>query len=385
MSDVRPTYDDEFDLFELFKTLWDGKWKIIATTFFASLIGVVFSFTKPNSFEVSTPIQFAKPSVFLPYSSFNHLLKEKDLNFDESGLRFDEKSIFKTFVSEFNDYEEMIEVLSENDFVKQSIKDLDDKDKQKVLIEFAKKFKIKKLSNKENWLLKFEWYNDDEGRALFNNALQKTLINIQKLLKNNVTELAKAIERQNSFGLEKIQNDLKAIKQAEKTKIKKRIKFLNEQYAIAIELGIDINEFDQSGLSKYSQNQFSLSINSDDVPFRISNDVPYYLRGSKAIKKEIELIESRSNDDIMLMADGYMELNQKIAFLQNDKSSSQLKNAAKLIESDNTKDWVEFDMQLADAKSQKKPMLYIALSIVLGGMVGVIYVLASNFIRKNKA
>ena len=65
MSEVRPTYDDETDLFELFKTLWDGKWKIIATTFVAAIIGVVDSSVKPNLFEVSTPIQNAKSSVFL--------------------------------------------------------------------------------------------------------------------------------------------------------------------------------------------------------------------------------------------------------------------------------------------------------------------------------
>ena len=70
--------------------------------------------------------------------------------------------------------------------------------------------------------------------------------------------------------------------------------------------------------------------------------------------------------------------------LQNDKSPSQIKIEAKLIESDNPKDWVEFDLQLAEAESQKKSNLYIALSIVLGGMVGVIYVLISNAIRKHK-
>ena len=160
---------------------------------------------------------------------------------------------------------------------------------------------------------------------------------------------------------------------SERQKIKKRVKFLIEQYAIATELGIVTNKLDTSVLS---QNQISLNINSDDVP--------YYLRGSKAIKKEIELIESRSEEDILLMADGYMKLNKEIAFLQNNQSSSQLKNAAQVIETDNVKDWVEFDIKLADVKSQKKKMLYVALSMVLGGMVGVIYVLISNVIHKRK-
>ena len=129
-------------------------------------------------------------------------------------------------------------------------------------------------------------------------------------------------------------------------------------------------------MSQNSQNQISLSFNT--------NNVPYYLRGSKAINKEIELIESRSEEETLLMSDDYTEVSNEIASLQNDKSSSQLNNAAKLIQSDNPKDWVVFDMQLAEAKSQKKSTLYIALSIVLGGMVGVIYVLISNVIRKHK-
>ena len=97
------------------------------------------------------------------------------------------------------------------------------------------------------------------------------------------------------------------------------------------------------------------------------------------------MIENRSEEDILLMADGKVLVHKEIALLQNDKSSSQLKNAAKLIQSDNPKDWVVFDMELAESKSQKKSMLYVAFSIILGGMVGGIYVLISNAykIRQN--
>ena len=71
MSAAYPPHDDEIDLFEFFETLWDGKWKIIATTFVAAVIGVVFVVAIPNSFEVSTPIQSGKQSVFLKYTSLN--------------------------------------------------------------------------------------------------------------------------------------------------------------------------------------------------------------------------------------------------------------------------------------------------------------------------
>ena len=41
------------------------------------------------------------------------------------------------FIAEFNNYEEIIDVLSEDEYVKQSIEGLGEIDKQKALIEFG--------------------------------------------------------------------------------------------------------------------------------------------------------------------------------------------------------------------------------------------------------
>ena len=51
MSDVRPTYDDELDLFELFQTLWDGKWLISAFVAIAVLLGGGFLLFKEAVYE----------------------------------------------------------------------------------------------------------------------------------------------------------------------------------------------------------------------------------------------------------------------------------------------------------------------------------------------
>ena len=372
MSEVRPTYDDEIDLFEFFETLWDGKWKIILTTFVAAIIGVVFSVVKPNSFEVSTPLQSGKPSVFITYTSLNDLLKSNQFSFS-----VDENSIFKMFIAEFNDYEEMVDAVSTSDFVQNSIKDLDDDDKQKALIGFAKSFELKAPSkNEENWTLSFEWHDAIEGAKLFNDAIRQTLSNTKNISVSNVNELAEAIDIRNTRNLEQLRNKLSLIEKNQIIRNKKRIQYLREQSAIAKELGIETNRLDANALSQSSQNAISLSVNS--------NDVPFYLRGYKAIDKEIALIESRSDEDNLLSADGYLQTNEEIVSLETDLSSSQLRNAAEVIANDIPNDWVQFDLSIADVKSQKKSMLYVALSIVLGGMVGAMYVLISNAVRKRK-
>lgn len=57
MSDVRPTYDDEIDLFEFFETLWDGKWLISAFVALAILIGFGYSQVAQPKYNVSVPFR----------------------------------------------------------------------------------------------------------------------------------------------------------------------------------------------------------------------------------------------------------------------------------------------------------------------------------------
>ena len=372
MTEVRPPYDDEIDLFELFETLWREKWKIITTTFVAALLGITFSFVQPNSYQVSTPIQNGKQSVFLSYTSLNDSLKKNQFS-----LSVDEQKMFEMFVAEFNDYEEMINVLSDNYFVKQSIEDLDETDKRRALINFAKSFALKPPSkNGENWLLSFEWHDGLEGARLLDDAIQQTLINTQKTTKDNIDNLASSVDMRGSFELDKLRNEIRLIEQNEKTREKIKVQYLTEQSAIAKEIGIESNRLTPNDLSQNSQNGISLSVGS--------NEIPFYLRGYKAIDKEISLIRNRSDEEALLMASGYIEIKEKILSLENDLSSSQLRSASQLIATDSPNKWVEYDLALADSKSQKKSKLYVALSIVLGGMIGIVFVLINNSIRKRK-
>lgn len=381
MSAARPPHDDEIDPFEFFETLWDGKWKIIATTFVAALVGVAFSLVQPNSYQVSTSIQTGNQSVFLKYTSINALLKKEGLLFDgetnPNGYRIDSDSIFEQFVVEFNDYEEMVDALSSSEYVQEAIKNLDEIDKQGVLIAFAKSFELKApTKNAENWHLSFEWHDNLEGVRLFDDAILKTLVNIRNVAKENIDDLATAVDIRNSRELESLHNEMSLIENKQMGRDKKRIQYLIEQSAIAKELGIERNKLDPNGLTQSSKNGISLSFSSIDVP--------YYLRGYKAIDKEIELIRNRTQEQMLLSADNYLELKEKVVSLENDLASSQLRDASKTIEIDNSNDWVEFDMALADSKSQRKSKLYVALSIVSGGMIGVLFVLVSNAVRKRR-
>ena len=69
---------------------------------------------------------------------------------------------------------------------------------------------------------------------------------------------------------------------------------------------------------------------------------------------------------------------------ENDSSASQLRNAAKAVENDDPKNWVEYDLALADSVSQKRSLLYLALSTIIGGVIGSSYVLILKSFRNRK-
>ncbi len=230
--------------------------------------------------------------------------------------------------------------------------------------------------NETNGMLSFVWHDDAEGLRLLSEALILTLINVKTTLLNDIDQLATPVEINIQRELGVLRSELNLIQQKQKIINNRRILYLVEQSAIAKELGIETNTLDTNALVQTQSSGVSLNISS--------NEIPFYLRGFKALDKEISLIRSRSEEGQLLLASGYIEITEKILSLENDLSASQLRNSVKSIENDNPNDWVQLDLTLADSKSQKNSKLYVALSIVLGGMLGAIYVLFSNTIRKRK-
>lgn len=78
MSEVRPTYDDEIDLFEFFETLWDGKWLISAFVVLATLIGFGYSQVAQPKYDVSVPYRVNIYSVLSQQICESYTQNQKD-------------------------------------------------------------------------------------------------------------------------------------------------------------------------------------------------------------------------------------------------------------------------------------------------------------------
>jgi len=160
-----------------------------------------------------------------------------------------------------------------------------------------------------------------------------------------------------------------------------RVKYLKEHADIARELNIEKNNLDSNALGETKIQSLLLPPPNVELSMNKMNDFPYYLRGYKAIDKEISLIKNRSKNDQLLLADNFIKVKSEFLQIKNDSSASQLRNFSETLDSQEPRDWVQFNFALANTKSHNKKLLYIFLSIVLGLAIGIIYVIFSKIFR----
>ena len=64
--------------------------------------------------------------------------------------------------------------------------------------------------------------------------------------------------------------------------------------------------------------------------------------------------------------------------------SAQLLSVRKMIEADDPTRWILFDFNLADVEPDCKISLILALSLVLVGFIGMVFVLLRSAVRKRR-
>ena len=371
---IRLKNNDEIDLINLFQALWIEKSKIFGITLIFLFMGAVYDhiIKEPVMYSVSTSISKGNSSIFIKYNGLNDILREENYNVNS-------ENVYNKFLLEFNDYEEMVETLDNKKFVDQS---LDLSTKRDVLFKLAKSFKIypvrnlEKNKNKdsEEWLLYFEWSDVDEGSQLFNEAVQKTLLNVKESIQRDIKELSTIIKNNNDRELKNLNNLLEQNVKVNDIAKDQELLYLKEQSAIAKELGIEKNMLAINALIESETNNVPVSIKP--------NDAPYYFRGYKAIDKEISLINSRTPEERLIMRyDENISLIYKINLIESDTEVDDLKKFKEILQNDNTKNWVKYNFKLADTDQSIHTNKYVKLGLVLGLLIGIFYAIIISIIR----
>ncbi|MGJ8527420.1 Wzz/FepE/Etk N-terminal domain-containing protein [Maritalea sp.] len=370
MSPTQPHQDDEIDLLELFGTLWKGKWIIILISIATVIAGGVLTYLQPNSYRATLPLSIGSPTAFTKYTSLNELLHQNKFEY-----QITRETVFENFVSEFNSHDSVLFALAQSETVAQAAKEFGGVQKSNYINKLAKNFEIViPNGTNTNRQMKFDWVTAEEGRKILEVAAVQSLSNVKADIELDLAALIQTLVDRNRFEKEAISNSLALMKQTILLENEQRILFLKEQTAIAKELDIVNNSLGANNLAQTQANGIALSVSSSEVPF--------YLRGYKAIDKEISLLQNRTDAQNLSLNFQYMQLKTQFFALQNDISASQLLESVAVLTTDDPRHWVTFDVDFAEIRSSKRTLIYLALSLLIGGFIGLVVVLIRSAIVK---
>ena len=402
MSDgIQPQYSDEVDLVELIQTVWNGKLVILAFVFVSLAAAVGFTITRPApDFLATSQIKPILTEDAEKYRKFNSV----DVYQVNAGRllalfveQLDSRRVFERLLVKHR-------LLERNDF--DSDEDFDD-----ALVQLASSIDITPPSDDESqqigedskhWTLSFEYNDRDKWLALLKDLKLETTREVQRLVTTQFANITEALVTKRAFELEDLETAInnaesdfdKTIEEFEQQKafeledleiaiknamldyerqVSNRVAFLKEQAAIARTLNVADNTIETQSFATQS-----------GMITNITTEVPFYLRGYKAIEKELELLRSR--DDLAPFIDNLAELQSQKRAIEQDKTVERAKSLFALspIGSEQGFSAVSFEAASTTFKTQSNRMLMVILAAFIGGIIGIAYVLVSNAI-KNRA
>ena len=247
----KPNNSGELDFYDLIQAIWNEKIKFILILIISVLIGAIYAYNLPNSYQISLEISASEKSEFMKYNSILNIINEK--SHKPIYKEVDEITILSRFIRKLKkESNGIIYDLKNNKSIKEKISKLSEVNQNQLLYGYVSSLDIQpKKNNSDVYILTFNWSNLKDGTDIIENILKIALNNFSNAMIAEIIEYSQKIEKLILY------ND------------NKQINFLTEQSLIAKKL--DISEPQKVYLENHA----------------------YYLRGYRAIDMEIENISNR--------------------------------------------------------------------------------------------
>lgn len=309
MSD---TVSDEVDLLELLEILWQAKWGVGAISALAGLGAWIFLTISPPNYIGELQISALDNSQIAAYATLNDTpgisrpIYSGEAIIGQEGVILSE-NLFQAVLDEisrgrvFRDAHEKVDPAF-LEFIGS------DRNFREALNNKAKSYEYT-ADNKlgTSGIVSFETSDRQTAEYVLKTAFAFLTEKIRRDNLAAIGGLQKSIETGLAFSIEEVEAAISDAQKKYRIEMASRLAILREQAAIARELNIAVP------VKGMVDNQITIG---DDR----ENRQPLYLRGFKALEKEIKLIENRgSGEKLIPFIEGYPELAAQLTLLQSDQ------------------------------------------------------------------
>ena len=422
MNETLPS--DEIDLIQLIETVWDGKWKIIAIT--AACVAGVFgsqALGPAPSFVATTEIKPILAGDAEDYRQSNALgffavyrdieardqaqlsARDKDRDRDRDTDRDRDRdrdtdrdteetpsaALDQLFIEQLGNRRLLASIFKKHGLLLREKFD-SNRDYERALTQFAATVSIlppvnqngtQRGESRRHWMLQFEFNDEGKWLAALAEIEDTANKNVRNTVKSRFENLQASAKQKRAFDIEDVDAQISILKAAYDAETVSTLAHLTEQAAIARKLGI-------SKQTNIPQPSIYQTLNTQGAegpnyrPSKIETEIPLYLRGYDALEVEIDLIKSRQ--DKRAFIEGLLSLEQKKLALAKDQTperAERLFAETPVIRSGDFQA-ASFDVDATEFEYKSKRALISALAAVVGGMIGVVYVLIASAMRNRR-
>jgi len=390
-------FNDEIDLADLIRALWQGKWLVIGVTLATLALGIAYLMITPKSYTASLEISA------LPLMKVELY---EELNTTEFMPLVNQASLLNRFLDDFQSLDSLEQSIKSSNFITQQEDETDEEFAFRIRAT-ANTFSISpnsKKTNDTNFILRFTTQKPKLMNEIVNNALIQSNQNVNKYLVKSFQRRKTESARRIKFSLKDLNSSRKLALASYKTDIQSRLAILDEQAKLARSIKLSVGSLSSMPNKNVSSVYLPLPLEKRDIneamditnlgsgakkeddigSYLLSQDVnetPLYLRGFLVIEEEIKSLQSRQSPERFIPS--LTIIDRDIFKLQQDPTIERAEEvfANTPIGTDQFSA-ASYDIALIEYESNTKTSLILALSIVLGGMLGIFVLLIRNVVIK---
>ena len=378
----------EITVKEVFNSILEN-WKIsVLIIFFTVLIGISFIFLRVDNYIYSLQIDELSEKNFVNYNSFNfdfnilnnklsEITSTKEIsNLDNiqskensEKMFFDKKEMLNLFIADLINRESMkttlknVNLFDVNNFDTNKL--YDEKLSDFVINHFNIVYPVLTIEDKnlteekfrKSHIISFTIAKKFYDEEIFTSLIKVANSKVRDYFAKKYNEYVLFQKRKINYHIEDLENEIVNLQLNYKLETESRLRYLKEQSEIASVLDIADNMLFSDLFIQDNKNK-KIELVSD-------ND-PYYLRGYKAINKEITLIENRDSIDEYVYEVNPIKV--KLSSIKNQRHLDRLNesyNETHIIKDE----FSAIDYSLADIKKNRigiSNFLALFLSLVIG-------------------
>jgi len=330
----------------------------------------------------------------------------EELNTTEFMPLVNQASLLNSFLDDFQSLDSLEQSIKSSNFITQQEDETDEEFAFRIRAT-ANTFSISpnsKKTNDTNFILRFTTQKPKLMNEIVNNALIQSNQNVNKYLVKSFQRRKTESARRIKFSLKDLNSSRKLALASYKTDIQSRLAILDEQAKLARSIKLSVGSLSSMPNKNVSSVYLPLPLEKRDIneamditnlgsgakkeddigSYLLSQDVnetPLYLRGFLVIEEEIKSLQSRQSPERFIPS--LTIIDRDIFKLQQDPTIERAEEvfANTPIGTDQFSA-ASYDIALIEYESNTKTSLILALSIVLGGMLGIFVLLIRNVLMK---